>query len=203
MISFIVTSVGYWKELVKPLIDSIYKYSKNNPIEVIAVDQGDKFGKDMRVKIVKCPEISRVYATNRALEIANGEWFVIFDSDVLVTGKYYEAIMELSIDTVYSPKLFEKNHFDFPTPYPCLEFWCICLHKEIYKKVGKFDENFGPPASFAEADYCFRVQELEYNIEQRNFPFRHLHKATKFKIHPNHMEYRAKNIEYLKNKWNL
>ena len=203
MISFIFTSVGYWEELLKPLINSIYKYSGGNPVEVIAVDQGDKFGKDGRVRIIKCPEISRTYATNRALEIASGDWIAILDSDILITGEYYEEIIGLDKNIIYGPKLFEKNHFDFPTPYPCLEFWCICLHKEMYERVGGFDQNFGPPASFAEADYCFRVQDLGYNIEQRDFPFRHLHRSTKFEIHPNHMEYRAKNIEYLRKKWNL
>lgn len=203
MISFIVTSVGYWKEYVKPLIDSIYKYSKGNPIEVIAVDQGDRFEEGERAIILKCPIISRTYATNRALEIASGNWNIILDSDVLITGKYYKEIMGLREDTVYGQKLFEEDHFSFPTPYPCIEFWCMCVSKKIYEMVGEFDENFGPPGSFAEADYCFRVQELGYRVEQRDFPIKHLCAGTKYKINPDHMEHRANNIRYLREKWSL
>jgi len=79
---------------------------------------------------------------------------------------------------------------------------CLCIRKEIYEKVGGFDEN-GLPADFGDVDFCLRVREAGY----RNIwtPFAELYHHRSLNQTSEHALEKqmplADAIKYMKNRW--
>ena len=161
MISVIVTTVGYYNEYVAPLIVSLEKYGSP---EILVTDQ-------------KYIETSRAYELNQGMSVASGDWFLILDDDVICEGEY-DFLEELDPDKIYGAEMIR----------PYLNGWFLFFHRSLYEKIGGFDENFAPPMTFGDYDYCRRAEEAGYKSKEIEVPFTHLYAATKLEINPKRYE---------------
>jgi len=184
MISVIVTSIGYSKH-IEPLYHTLSGWGD---FEFVFI-AGDHLVRKSRAEL-----------TNIGLAAATGDWLLVLDDDVVCKGAYWETIHSLDSNCVYGCEI-HPNKLEHDVRW--LNEWCILIPRELYEKIGGFDENFKTSMAFGGADYCLRAQEAGYGVEPLDVDFRHLEAGTKMDITPGHEATRVANLQYLKEKWNL
>lgn len=86
---------------VADLLASLQHQSRPDLFEVILVEDGstlpcrdavEQHSEGLRLKYEWKPNEGRSIARNRGIELAEGSWFVFFDSDVVVPPRYFEIL---------------------------------------------------------------------------------------------------------------
>lgn len=201
-VDIITTSVKGWNRYIKPLIDSVEKW-EGVTSNIIIVDAGGFYPNTYKdTTIIHTPILNCSEAQNVGLAHSTAEWFLVLDCDVLCEGKFIDIILELE-HGVYGNVMHKANHKLFTGPSHWLDGWIYAFPREVYEKIGGFDENF-QGSGFEDADFCWRAEEAGYEVLQTVvLPFKHLFTGQKREISDGYKKVRLGNVEYLKNKWKL
>ena len=153
------------KNIITKAIQSVLNQTYEN-FELIIVDDGSSDGTrellnsflDSRIKLIfHDTNKGSSAARNTALNVANGEYIAYLDSDNEWDSKYLEtmlgAFIELSdADALYCGQLLYTDDVPFAVRFGSfnksllhnsnyIDMNCFCHKKEVYNKIGGFDEN--------------------------------------------------------------
>jgi GT2 family glycosyltransferase len=107
------------RELTMRCLESVFKYTKGVPFEVIVVDNAseDKSAQEIKrkyrnkVTVIKNSEnVGFGAANNQAMKIAQGNYFCLLNSDTLLIGNVFERLLEWFDQNTYIPI---KSRFNF------------------------------------------------------------------------------------------
>lgn len=138
------------------------KDHKDIIFEVIVSDDGDLnwLNAEIREKYqsvmwIKGPENGPAANRNNAAKFASGDWLIFLDDDVVpereLLNNYFIAIKEFPAVMAFegaihldSPELFKMDLAECPINLTGGSFWSanICIKKELFFKIGCFDERF-------------------------------------------------------------
>jgi glycosyltransferase involved in cell wall biosynthesis len=150
--------VGYneWATLTVPMLDSVI--CTNPSREIICVDNGsDMPYPDMAgVKMLRAEKRGSSYASalNLGIASASGDWLVLINNDVIVSKDIVSPIGRLDRKVLYGFYMWHQSPELFQWDY--LSSWCYIMHRDVFEKVGKFDEKCAP-MGYEDADYSKRV----------------------------------------------
>lgn len=96
-------------------------------------------------------------AWNTGIKAARGDKFVIMNDDVLVPPKWLRKLARYRVACpYYTEGATEIKHKKFTG-------FCFVMDREVYNKVGPFDENF--KFTSEDSDYQVRLRKAGYKIE--------------------------------------
>ena len=157
-------------------------------------------------------------AWNKGIEMAEGDYICIMNSDVEIYDKWDE-FMKASIDTGDTDVVMATPMYAYPYGRAkrakelmkdelsdFMDFSCFMFKKDIIDKIGLFDENI--EIGWGEdIDFRFRLEQAGLTIKSTKMVnTHHIGMATGYSM-MNHgekvNEAMDKNREYIKNKWKL
>ena len=204
-------------DYTKAFIDSVFQFT-SVPFELIIVDNASnddtvKYLKDLeksdnRVKVIFNNEnLGFPKGVNQALRIAQGNYFLIANNDIIVTENWLERMIQVSesnpqiglvgpisnaVSGVQIDKEAKYNSIDEMHKYassiqeknknltfefPRVAFLCTLIKKEVVEKIGGLDERFSP-GNFEDDDFCLRAQISRL---QNSYCKRCFHSSFRFK----------------------
>lgn len=180
-VSVIIPTLGRYKyipQALKSINDQTIK-----PIEVIIVDQNaaDQRQKDMyegypelNIKVIWQDERGQSLARNTGLEIALGEYVLLFDDDSIASPDLIEQHLisvlsgdyDVSTGVAFPPPPEEyilPDNFNYPRIAQTFDTGNCLLRRDLAYKMGGFDRNydFGPGT---DADFGTRLYLAGYRI---------------------------------------
>lgn len=175
--SIVIPTFNHCDDLLKPCIESVLKYTNLSDTEIIVVANGCKDGtKDYLLSI---PNIRTLWfdegigytkATNEGIKIATGKYIVLINNDVVLLEQTRNQWIETLTEPFKDPKIGitgPMKVFSPPTQRDFIIFFCACIRKELFDKVGLLDESFSP--GFGEdTDFCRKAEDVGYSIFQVN-----------------------------------
>jgi beta-1,4-mannosyl-glycoprotein beta-1,4-N-acetylglucosaminyltransferase len=173
--SVIIPTYKHLSDCLKPCLESIIKYTDTD-IEVIVVANGcsndgtREFVESLGFKLIWFNEaIGYTKATNEGIKVATGDYIILLNNDTILLDQPKNQWLEMLVDP------FEKNEkvgITGPMYVHCpfadrnfLIFFCVCIKRELFDRVGLLDEIFSP--GFGEdSDFCIKAQNAGCEIVQ-------------------------------------
>lgn len=199
-VSIVIPTYKNLEGCLKKCIESLLKNSDFSeiPTEVIIVTNGCKEGTDDYVHslgkpftLLSTPEpIGFIKATNAGAAIANGEYLLFLNDDVVILDwggsngwlKMLMAPLEANPTiglTCSNRDLWSEGRY-------FAVFFCAMTRRKLFLKNGLLDESFGLGCG-EDCDYSLKIQDQGYKVVQvpvehnhwhTNFPLFHLGHAT-------------------------
>lgn len=146
---------------------------------------------------------------NRGAEIATGDILIFLSNDVQVIGDYITpAIDAISDDkgALYGPQIFSHdtgwNNFNATGPIPYVAGWCVIAHRELWAKVGPWDERF-VPCDYEDMDLSFMAQKMGYPLVKLDLPLKHDSGKSAEKLPGGRLQVTLQNRERFRQKWGV
>lgn len=193
------------KEVLKDCLNSIKNNTNYPNYETIVVDQGSKDGSvemlDSEftwVKSIKNPTNFGIpKATNQAFGIAEGDYFFLLGNDTLVAEHWLENAVKViesdsRICTVGSTQIgfedyYNKNYKlqNIVKKKANVNSVGMLIQREVYERIGGYDEENFSPYGGDETDWNFRATNLGYLIvETGRVVIAHLHSSDTKRQNP-------------------
>ena len=188
-------------DYTKAFIDSVFQFTSIH-FELIIVDNASnddtiKFLKDLeksdkRIKVIFNKEnLGFPKGVNQALRIAEGNYYLIANNDIIVTDGWLERLIQVAennkqiglvgpisnnVSGVQIDKETKYNSIEEMHKYaasikqknknqifefPRVAFLCTLIKKEVIERIGGLDERFSP-GNFEDDDFCLRAQLAGY-----------------------------------------
>lgn len=150
--------------------------------EFIIVDNGSTLGKEEFMKIsnvyIRTPEnLGYGGAINLGMKVAKGDYFVFPNNDIRVSVDWREKILEVfqnktNVGAVsYCMPEVEET---WGIPFTGI-FWGV--RREVYEKVGLFDEDFELGRE-QDTDYYYRLLLAGFDMDTAKFELKHERRST-------------------------
>lgn len=111
---------------------------------------------------------SYVESHNDALKSARGDYLVILNDDVLIEDKQWlQKLTKPDTITSSGTGTFVLDNS------PTWNFDVWCMPRNIFKKIGYFDEAFKDGFNYEDNDYIFRAKELNIPFEKVELVYKH------------------------------
>jgi len=176
-VSIVIPTYNHCDDLLKPLCESILKYTDMEIVEVIVVANGcsddteeyvKSLGKPFRV-LVNPEPLGYTKATNMGILSSRGEFVVLLNNDCILLPQ----IKNKWIDLMLEP--FDKDErvgitgplksFCQHTQREFMIFFCTMIRQTLFNEVGLLDIVFNPGGA-EDTDFSIRAQDLGYKIVQ-------------------------------------
>ena len=214
--------------LVIPVWDNFYLtetcatqflHCTNSDLEVIIIDNGssDWTWKWLSEITEVEPRLRAIHndtnlgygpALNQGLMIAQGEYLVCLNNDVIVLHPNWLEMLIAPLrenhKLICGGRLITGSHVlnvDGWTP-SYLEGYCLAFHRQFLSDVGFFDDNFAP-AFVEDVEICWRAERHGYMMKRVRIPLHHLYGRTTYRTHAAetpHQEITKRNITYFREK---
>ncbi len=166
---------------------------------------------DKKVKVIRNPmNIGFPAAVNKGLKIADTEFVIVANNDIIFTEHWAERIIEIADsdnkigivgpisnevsgvqkDNEAHYKTIEEMHQYAAKVkeknkgqilhFPRVAFLCTLIKKEVIEKIGGLDERFSP-GNFEDDDFCLRAQLAGFKTVIANDVFIHHYGSKSFK----------------------
>lgn len=180
--SIIIPTYNHLEDCLRPCVDSVIKNTVLDTIELIIVANGCTDGtreyvgellknSNLCLRYIEFKEpIGYTKATNAGLKIAEGEYIVLLNNDIILldwarNSEWIEFLEEPFIKIpqcgitgttlIYCP----HSNTDF------LIFFCVMISREAFNKIGYLDEIFSPGGG-EDTDYCIRAVKAGFEIHE-------------------------------------
>lgn len=173
--SIIIPTYNHCDDLLKPCIESIFRYSNINTFELIVVANGctdntrqylDSLGHKIKY-IWHDQPLGYTCATNLGLKQARGQYIVLLNNDTELLPQLsnawleqlespFNSIPELAVS---GPLILKDNNYqqDF------VVFFCAMIRRSVIEHIGYLDEIFNPGYG-EDIDFCQRAKLAGYKI---------------------------------------
>lgn len=186
-------------EFTKMALQSIRQHTTGE-YEIVIVDNGSNaetvewLRSQSGVRVIFNP-VNRGYAggNNQAIAVCRGEYIVLLNNDVIVTGGWLEALLgafdripglgvsaplsnniaghQQTADSVYGNldemQAYARRRYERHRGEGYLTDrvigFCMCIDRRVIEEIGGIDEGFGV-GNFEDDDFCIRVRAAGYKI---------------------------------------
>lgn len=224
--SIIIPTYNHCSDLLQPLCESIIKYTNLNDVEIIIVANGcidntkeyiNSLGSPFKLIWIDEPS-GYTKSTNMGIKASTGDFVILLNNDCLLLPQEKNAW----IDILLEPFKHDIVGMTGPMKTFCpqaqidfLIFFCVCIRRSVFDKIGILDEIFSPGYG-EDIDFTARLLSAEYEIEQvcpsneyygpnqmlGGFPIYHAGNVT-FKNWPGGEELLTKNNKILHDRYNI
>lgn len=183
MIHVIITSFTDFGDFTTPLITSLRQFEKK-PFRIMVIDNGAKdeypAGDYDRIRFGERASWARMI--NKGASLAQGDWILFLNDDVVCVGPFVDFIEELDKGTVWGPKVGIKppEWHGVGVEVRYLACWLLAIQGSVFEKIGGMDEWY-PKVGMDDIDFCWRAGQMGLPVEAADFPFRHLQLARRNK----------------------
>jgi len=195
-VSIVAVGIDRWEDSSLPMIESVRRFEPNADIILVDNAADVPYPTDAGARILRLDKrVCMSEAMNRGAELTKADWILFANNDILCTAPFIEMVGALNKKTMYGVDILNwwKRRW--------IDGWVMAISKQVWRRVGKFDRNF-IYAGFEDADYCFRVEQAGYRVEESPLPFVHKELHSRFTM-PDYMARREDNIKYLCEKWGI
>jgi len=182
-------------EELKDLLSSLVHQTYRN-FEVIVVEDGsalsseavvESFKTDLRLTYIVQENTGQGFARNHAMKVANGDFYVIFDSDVILPSHYFEvlnqSIVARKLDAFGGPDAADSNFsvLQKAMNFAMTSFWTtggirgklknpasfqargfnMGVSAKIYQELG----GFADPNRGEDIEYSMRIKKAGFKLE--------------------------------------
>lgn len=168
---------------LKDFIDSLNRTVKKDTYQFVVIEQGKQhfypvdFTNSDNIYIHKDTPCGYARAVNMGLALADGEYLVITNNDLVLPPKWLETMLEDYEGGILSPlddkwqnpepKIYENAHW----------FSLVLMDRKTFSKVGYLDESL--PYRFHDQDYSIRVKKAGFPVRRTGKVIvKHINMAT-------------------------
>lgn len=180
--SIIIPTYNHLEDCLRPCIESVIKNSSQDTIELIIVANGCTDGTREYVgELFKNPSLCLRYiefkepigytkATNVGLKIAEGEYIILLNNDVILLdwacNNNWINLLEDPFIKIPSCGISGTTlQYSQPADSNFLIFFCVMISRAAFNKLGYLDEIFSP-GSGEDIDYCIKAVKAGYSIHE-------------------------------------
>lgn len=169
--SIVIPTYNHCEDLLKPLCESIKKYTDPSSIEVLIVANGcvddtrvyvESLGPPFRL-IWSAEAIGYTKATNLGIKECQGEYVVLLNNDTELLpqeqNQWLNMMSEKFTDKVGMVGPLEL--FDTYSNHHVMIFFCVMIRKAIFDEIGILDEIYSPGGG-EDIDFTIRVKQAGY-----------------------------------------
>jgi GT2 family glycosyltransferase len=198
-------------------------------VELIVIDNGSD--DETRKYLASLPGIKLVRndtnrgcapAWNQGAQLAQREWIVILNNDVLLAPGWLDALVQFAEEKpvdIASPAIRE-GLLNYPFEDYARQFMtrmrdvhragvangvCFMVRRRVFESVGNFDEEFRI-GQFEDTDFFWRAQRAGFRLGTTGRAFlHHFGSATQSELRQSNAadSYEAQNRSHFRRKWNL
>jgi GT2 family glycosyltransferase len=177
LVSIIVPTKGKCEQLVKPLCESIIKYTDLEFAEVIIVSNGSDDNTDEYVRslgepfrLLTFPEaLGYTKATNEGIKASTGKYTVLLNNDCVLQPQSKNKWIDILIQPFMADEKMgitgPMKTFSPKAGRDFLIFFCVCTKKKILEEFDLLDEVFSPGYG-EDTDFCCKIENAGYKIHQ-------------------------------------
>lgn len=196
-VTALIIGIDGWEKYTRPLIFSLHGLEPK--CNFVVIDNASKNEYDRFY-----PNPFNIYRTERCcyskainlakmvadLDFGESDWYIVLSNDVLCTGEFVDYLSTMPTNQIIGPKLMENQGWQY------LEGWCVAIPKEVWNKLGGWDENF-KVSSWEDVDFSQSTLEAGFDVlHYPEFPFIHLDQKQRFTLIPNYWESEYHNYAY-------
>ena len=175
--SIIIPTYNHCEDLLKPLCESIIKYTDLTDTEVIVVANGcvdntreyvESLGSHFKLIWYDEPS-GYTFSTNRGIEASTGEYVILLNNDCQLLAQDKDTWIKMLVEPFLRN---DKAGISGPFPNFCqyaqsefLIFFCVMIKREVFNKIGLLDEVFNPGYG-EDTDFAQRLIDAGYYMEQ-------------------------------------
>lgn len=232
--SIIIPTYQHLLDCLKPCVDSVLKNTLLDTIELIIVANGCTDGtRDYVGELFKNPNLCLRYiefkepigytkATNAGLKIAEGEYIILLNNDVVLLdwacNNNWLNILEHPFLKIPACGITgTSKQYNAQANIEFLIFFCVMISRKAFEKIGYLDEIFSP-GSGEDIDYCMKALKAGYELHEvplyekgftdhksamyiTSYPIYHKAEATVHGL-PNWSEIFSRNMNIIKERYN-
>jgi len=155
MLSVIIVGIDDWERYTRPLIADIWTHEPDANIVVVDNASATPYPKGEHIHRTD-KRLGYAEALNWGIDRAgDSDWYVVMNNDVRVHKAFTKRVESLATSTLYGFKKWTGHELLKSKP-DYLSSWCMLISREVWHKIGKFDEAF-TPMYFEDIDYCIRA----------------------------------------------
>jgi len=173
--SIVIPSYNHREDLLQPCLESIFKYSNMDDIELIVVANGctDDTKEYLTNTAIEHPELKWKWideavgytkATNEGINLSTGKFIVLLNNDTELlpqtTNQWLDMIIAPFDDPTIGlsgPLMLHDDYSDFDV----IIFFCVMIRREVFDKIGILDEAFSPGGG-EDIDFTIRAAQAGY-----------------------------------------
>ena len=170
--SVVIPTYNHCEDLLRPLCESMMKYTDMSLLEVIIVANGCKDNTREYVeslgepfKLVWSEEaIGYTRATNLGIKECTGEYVVLLNNDTELLPQEKNKWLVMLEAPFADPKVGivgPLELFDTYSNHHVLIFFCVMVRKKIFDEIGLLDEIYSPGGG-EDIDFTIRVKKAGY-----------------------------------------
>jgi len=192
-------------EVIKPLIDSIIKYTDLSDCEVIIACNGSPRTMSDYVKVLGKPfkmvwddnKIGVASAFSMGCKEAKGEFVILMNDDSVLLeqdkNKWIDILLEPMKDEEVG--ISGKLHRDWSSNEEFIISFCTIIRRDVFEEIGYFDEVFNP----------YFGEDVDFNIRAKRNGWKIANIANMPLYHKSHTEGNptAKNAKIISQKSNI
>lgn len=182
--SIIIPTYNHCDDLLKPCVDTIFKYTNMAEVELIISANGcidrtqnylaelrskfDELGFHDNFKIVwNDPALGYAKACNEAIKVATTDKIILLNNDILLLGQDRSAWIKL-LDAPFNtnPKAgitcVIKGPSE-PAGHDFAVFFCVMIHRKVFDKIGLLNEEYGVGGG-EDTEFCIEAERAGFEV---------------------------------------
>jgi FkbM family methyltransferase len=178
--SVVIPTYNHCDDLLKPLVDSIIKYTNLDNIEFIIVANGCTDNTKAYVESLGAPfklvwstdAIGYTKATNLGIKECNSEFVILLNNDTELLSQTKNDWLKI----LGAPFADEKvgmvgplEMFDRYSNHHVLIFFCVMIRKKLFDELGLLDEIYSPGGG-EDIDFTIRAQKAGWKTMPTSIP---------------------------------
>ena len=182
--SIVIPTYNHCEDLLKPCLESLFKYSNISDIELIIVSNGSKdttfeylgalkekfnyLGLSDNLKVIWNPEpMGYSRATNAGIEVATTDLIVLLNNDVVLLHQARQDWLNI-LATPFStnPKCGITCVIKGPSEPAGRDFavfFCVMVHRKVFDKIGLLNTDYGVGGG-EDTEFCIEAEDAGFEV---------------------------------------
>jgi GT2 family glycosyltransferase len=228
-VSIIIPTYNHLEDCLKPCVQSIADNTDMSDVQVIVVANGCTDGTESwcdnqtvlgdKLRVLSFDEpLGYPRAVNEGLPLAEGEFVVLANNDLVFTDKSWLDILVKPLESDRSIAMTGPSKFTFDcgeTVRESMGFWLVAMRRSLFDTIGVLDEVFSPGCG-EDSDFSIRAKLAGYSLlsvpnpnfnhfgdghRSQDFPVFHKGSATFSEVGKKDGEFYERNKKILEERW--